>query len=816
MDATVTDRRTATRGDATELDIGVEGMTCASCVRRVENAVRKVPGVADVSVNLATEQARVTFNGKPDAAAAAQAVRDAGYGISEAVFDLNVTGMTCASCVNRVERALNQLPGVLKAEVNLATERARVSALRGSVTADRLASAVHEAGYEATPVGGERALSDETDLPAARSRRDLLRVLAAAALSAPLLAGMAGHLFGSHWMLPGWIQFALATPVQFLLGWRFYVAGWKAVRALAGNMDLLVALGTTAAWSLSVYELVTAPSGQDLALYFESSALVITFVLLGKWLEGRAKGQTASAIRALIGLRPDKARLRRGDTEVELPLAQVKVGDVVIVRPGERVPVDGQVQEGGGSVDESMLTGESLPVEKTVGDRVTGGSINADGLLVIETTAIGGETTLARIVRLVESAQASKAPIQRLVDRVSAIFVPVVLGIALVTLIGWWAHTGDVTTAILNAVAVMVIACPCALGLATPTAIMVGTGAAARHGILIKDAEALERAYAVTIVAFDKTGTLTEGRPKVTDLIPAQGVSEGELLQLAVTLQAGSEHPLAAAIGRLAEAKNVHAERATDFRALPGRGVSAKVEARTLLMGNRQLLEENGVPVTGYLAGPAPELEASGRTISWLAETMPEPRVLGLIAFGDAVKASAAAAVGQLHRQGLRTVMLTGDGQGAAHAAARSLGIDHVVAEVLPEGKADAIARLRSEGNVVAMVGDGVNDAPALAAADIGIAMATGTDVAMHTAGITLMRGDPALVAAAIDVSRRTCGKIRQGLFWAFAYNAVGVPLAALGLLSPVIAGAAMALSSVSVVTNALLLRGWKPQAERT
>ena len=816
MDAvTIEDRATAKAGSDVEVDIGIEGMTCASCVRRVEKALRKLPHVADVSVNLATERARVVVQGKPDMAALAGAVREAGYQVPEVAFDLNVRGMTCASCVNRVERALKRVPGVISAEVNLATERAHVTAVSGAVTLQQLVSAVEHAGYEASPVERPGASEDERDSAAMRSRRDLYQVVAAAVLSAPLLLSMAGHVSGPRWMLPGWVQFALATPVQFWLGWRFYVAGWKAVRALTGNMDLLVALGTSAAWGLSVYELLAAAPGREPALYFESSALIVTFILLGKWLEARAKGQTASAIRALTGLRPDKARVRRDGTEFEVPLAQVAVGDVVVVRPGERIPVDGRVIEGGGSVDESMLTGESLPVEKRPGAKVTGGSINADGLLAIETTAVGAETTLARIVRLVEGAQASKAPIQRLSDRVSAIFVRVVLAIALLTFIGWWAATGDVAAAILNAVAVMVIACPCALGLATPTAIMVGTGAAARHGILIKDAEALERAHAVTTVAFDKTGTLTEGRPEVTDVVPIEAASAAEILRLAAALQAGSEHPLAAAVRRRAGTDGVRPEPTEDFRALPGRGVSAEVAGRKLVMGNRRLLEENGLSVDGSLTQRAGELEESGRTVSWLAEMAPGARVLGVVAFGDAVKASARAAVEQLHRQGVRTVMLTGDGRGAARAAATSLGIDDVVAEVLPDGKADAVARLRGEGQVVAMVGDGINDAPALAAADVGIAMGTGTDVAMHTAGVTLMRGDPALVAGAIDVSRRTYRKIRQGLFWAFAYNVIGIPLAALGLLSPVIAGAAMALSSVSVVTNALLLRGWRPRLVR-
>ncbi|GAC1346957.1 MAG: copper-translocating P-type ATPase CopA1 [Acetobacteraceae bacterium] len=793
------------------IDIGIEGMTCASCVRRVEKALSGVPGVVDASVNLATERARLVLADTAGAGDVAEAVEHAGYAVSRAEIDLKIAGMTCASCVNRVERALKRVPGVVAVAVNLATERARVSVLAGAVGAEALAAAVGGAGYAAEAVAEPGQAPAEQTKTAARDRRELVHVVAAAALSAPLVAGMAADLLGLHWMLPGLGQFALASIVQFWLGWRFYVAGWRAARARSGNMDLLVALGTTAAWGLSVYGLLASGPGGAHTLYFESSALLITFVLFGKWLETKAKRQTASAITGLMALRPDTARVRRNGAEVEVPLAQIAVGDVVVVRPGERIPVDGTVVEGSGSVDESMLTGESLPVDKAPGHRVTGGSIGTDGLLAIATTAIGAETTLAKIVRLVEGAQASKAPIQRLVDRVSAVFVPVVLGIALVTVLAWWAATGDATGAMLNAVAVLVIACPCALGLATPTAIMVGTGVAARHGILIRDAEALERAHAVSVVAFDKTGTLTEGRPVVTDLLAMPDVAEDEVLRLSAALQAGSEHPLAQAVRARANAGAISPASAADFRALAGRGVAAQVDGRALVLGAYRLLEEHGL-VAGALAGPAAALEAQGRTVSWLAETAPVPKVLGLVAFGDTVKPTAAAAIGRLHRRGIRTVMLTGDRRGAAEAVARTLGIDEVVPEVLPGEKADAVARLRGAGQVVAMVGDGINDAPALAAADIGIAMATGTDVAMHTAGITLMRGDPALVGDAIDISGRTYRKIRLGLGWAFLYNVAGIPLAALGYLDPVIAGSAMALSSVSVVTNALLLRRWRPR----
>ena len=695
---------------------------------------------------------------------------------AESSVDLGIGGMTCASCVRRVEKVLARVPGVTSVAVNLATERAHV-VVAGGIDTAALVAAVSRAGFEA------RAEMAAAPADADRSR-EALHVAAAAALSLPLLAGMVGHPFGRGWMLPGWVQFALATPVQLWLGWRFYVAGWKAARALAGNMDLLVAIGTSAAWGLSTFLLIFGHPGAP--LYFESSALIVTFILLGKWLEGRAKRSTADAIRALMALRPDTARVRQDGAEREVPIAQLRCGDLLVVQPGERIPADGVLLEGGGSVDESMLTGESLPVDKEQGARITGGAINLDGLLIVRATAVGAETTLARIVRMVEAAQASKAPIQRLADRVSAVFVPVVLGLAVLTLLGWWLVAGDLPAAILNAVSVMVIACPCALGLATPTAILVGTGAAARHGILIKDAEALERAHAVTAVAFDKTGTLTEGRPVVTDIAGPE--ERGMLLRLAASLQQGSEHPLAHAVRTLAQAEGVAITAVTGFRALAGRGISGTLDGRGLALGNARLMQEKGIQ-TAPLAAEAARLEAAGRTVSWLAETGATPRLLGLVAFGDTAKHSAARAVAALHALGIRTVMLTGDSAGAARAMAGPLGIDTVEAEILPQDKAAAVTRLRAGGGIVAMVGDGINDAPALAAADIGIAMATGTDVAMETAGIALLRGDPALVADAIAISRRTYAKIRQGLFWAFAYNVVGIPLAMLGLLSPVVAG---------------------------
>ena len=720
-----------------------------------------------------------------------------------AAVELQIEGMTCASCVARVEKALQKVPGVVSASVNLATERATVAALP-AVAVSALEAAVAKAGYAAKDVQQVQPQAGKR-LPA------WWPVAVGAALTLPLVAPMLLRPFGLEWMPGGWLQLALATPVQFWLGWRFYRAGWKALRAGTGNMDLLVALGTSAAWGLSLY-LLLRQSGQGAPhLYFEASAAVITLVLLGKWLEGRAKRQTTDAIRALNALRPATARVRRDGAEAELPVAQVALGDVVVVRPGERLPVDGEVIEGRSHVDESLITGESAPVAKAPGDKVTGGAINGEGVLGVRTSAIGAETTLARIIRMVESAQAAKAPIQRLVDRVSAVFVPVVLGIGLVTLLGWAGATGDWERALINAVSVLVIACPCALGLATPTAIMAGTGVAARHGILIKDAQALEVAHAATIVAFDKTGTLTAGRPSLVALEPAAGVARDELLRLAAALQATSEHPLARAVMERALAEGIAVPEASDARALPGRGLEASVGGATFTLGSSRLLGERGLDA-GALAQQATRLESQGRTISWLvAGSGDSARLLGLLAFGDTIKASAQQAVERLHGLGVKTMLLTGDNRGSAAAVARELGIDEVRAEVLPGDKAAAVQALRDAGEVVAMVGDGINDAPALAAADVGIAMSSGTDVAMETAGITLMRGDPRLVADALDVSRRTYSKIRQNLGWAFAYNVLGIPLAALGLLSPVVAGAAMALSSVSVVTNALTLRRWRP-----
>ena len=819
-------------GRARQWSVPIEGMTCASCVGRVEKALAGVPGVSGVSVNIATERAQLDADASVQLDTIVDAVKRAGYEVTQGSLTLDVQGMTCASCVSRVEKALQRVPGVAKASVNLATQTATVGGV--GLEADALIAAISKAGYEAAPH------SDDMNQAARRSPglSEMSAVVICALLAVPLVVPMAAQALGTQVMLPISVQFVLSTLVQFVFGARFYTAAYKAVRAKAGNMDLLVALGTSAAYGLSVYEMVAHP-GDMSHLYFEASAVVITLVRFGKWLEMRAKHKTMAAIQALNALRPATARVRTGGEDRDTPVSQVRLGDLVIVRPGERMPVDGVILEGQSELDESLITGESLPVFKQIHDTVVTGSIVANGYLVVRTAAVGADTMLSQIVRLVESAQAEKAPIQRLVDKVSAIFVPVILGIALLTFIGWMLFNGNVEAAVLNAVAVLVIACPCALGLATPAAIMAGTGVAAQHGVLIKNAEALELAHRMSVVAFDKTGTLTEGKPSLA-VFEVDHVSRQAALQLAASIQQASEHPLARAIIAAAKAEGVSLRPVSDAQAMPGQGIRATVDQLELFIGSDRWLRERGAepslhssvdrnagsvaePATDSPADrvlePSPELRVaaeraleSGLTVSWLVETAPQSRVLALMAFGDAIKPSAGEAIRGLAAMGIKTVLLTGDNRHSAQRIATQLGIAEVHAEVLPEDKARVVSALRVGNAVVGMVGDGINDAPALAAADVGIAMSTGTDVAMHAAGLTLMRGDPKLIADAIDISRRTYAKIRQNLFWAFFYNLVGIPLAAFGLLSPMAAGAAMAFSSVSVISNALLLKTWRPK----
>ena len=755
-------------------------------------------------------------------------------------LDLGIGGMTCASCVTRVERVLKKVPGVDSASVNLATESARVQwrSLADSGGGEpemqaRLARAVRDAGYE--PRAPEDAETEATKPLWMGVSVDFWPILIGLVLCVPLVLPMLGDVFGQHWMLPAWMQFVLATPIQFGLGRVFYASAWHAVKGRSGNMELLVAIGTTAGWGLSTWLWLTAEPGGMVHVYFEGSAVVITLVLLGKWLEAQARRQTTSAIRALQSLRPDVAHLLpdgvRRTEETDVPVAELLPGDVVAVRPGERFPADGHIVQGQTQADESMLTGESMPVAKTVGDVVTGGSLNGEGAVQVSVQAVGTQSTLNRIIALVQDAQATKPPVQRLVDKVAAVFVPVVLLIALATLGGWWLWGAPMQVAVLNAVAVLVIACPCALGLATPAAIMAGTGVAARHGILIKDAQALEVAHKVDVVAFDKTGTLTLGQPALTQLMAAKGVDEYQALQLAASLQAHSEHPLGRAVVAAlalaqseAQAQPAPAPELINPTAVAGRGMQADwvLPPDTTLvvrMASLRWAEELGLNL-GDLAPSARNLQTEGATLAVLAVGN---RAMALLAFADTLKPNAVKALATLQLQGMQVMMISGDNRGAAEAMARKLGLNpdgnQVLAEVMPGDKAARVAELRHGGHTVCMVGDGVNDAPALAAADVGMAMSNpvtdghsgGSDVAMHAAGITLMRGDPLLVADALDISRRTVRKIRQNLFWAFAYNVAGIPLAALGYLNPMLAGAAMAFSSVTVVSNALLLKRWKP-----
>jgi Cu+-exporting ATPase len=709
-------------------------------------------------------------------------------------FAIGVTGMTCAACAGRIERVLKRVPGVAAANVNLATEIAQVDG-DGRVTPSAIEAAIAKAGYGTRPVDHSGVPEDPSKL-----KHELIAILLGAVLTLPLIAPMVADLAGGHLMLSAWWQLALATPVQVWLGAPFYQGAWKALRGGTANMDVLVALGTSAAFGLSLYLM----AGGGIHLYFESAAVIIVLVRLGKWLEARAKRRTLKALEALESLRPTEALVRRAGADVTVPVAALRVGDLLVVKPGARIAADGVVVEGRSSVDQSLLTGESRPVDVEAEDHVIGGAVNGDGLLLVRVTAVGAESMLSRIVRMVAEAQGAKAPIQRLVDQISAVFVPVVLVIAVLTVAGWLIAGHGWEPAILHAVAVLVIACPCALGLATPTAIMVGTGVGAKNGILIRDAVALETAGATTVMAFDKTGTLTVGKPKLTEMVT--DLPRDRALVLAAALQQGANHPLAHAV--IEAAAHLTAPLVSDLLTLPGRGVSGRVDGRALLLGNGRLMQEESVDVSA-LSAAAQALQGKGNSVSYLADAESK-RALAVVAFGDTPKPTVKQALSALRALGVRTLMLTGDNAAAARHLAAEIGLDDVRAELLPADKVAAVADLKQKGETVAMVGDGINDAPALAAADLGIAMATGTDVAIETAGIALMRGDPLLAPAAIDLARATKRKIVQNLVWAFLFNVLGIPLAAMGGLTPIVAGAAMALSSVTVVTNALSLNRWR------
>ncbi len=823
-------------------------MTCASCVRYVEEALSEVPGVESADVNLATERATVELD--PVAVPAsliAEALDDAGYGAVVDTVTLNVGGMTCASCVGYVEEALSEVPGVVSSTVNLATERATVHYLSGATGVDQLREAVDDAGYSIEGVVDDTAdeAADAERLARTREIRDLKRKVALAGSVGVVIMGLMYvplSVLGLTSFQLNLILWIMATPVQFWAGAQFYRSAWGALKHRTANMNTLVALGTSVAYGYSTVatffsslfdEVGSLHSqsvfGHSTGTYFDASAIIIALILLGRLLEARAKGRTSEAIRKLMGLRPRTALVVRHGQQVELPIEQVLVDDIVIVRPGERVPVDGDVIEGSSSLDESMLTGESMPVEKTAGAPVYAATVNGTGGLRFRATRVGADTMLSQVIRLVQEAQGSKAPIQRTADVVAAYFVPTVLTIALVTWVVWliWGPSPALTIAILNAVAVLVIACPCALGLATPTAIIVGTGKGAERGILIRNAEALERAHKVTTVVLDKTGTLTRGQPVVTDIVTSDGLGENEILRLAASAESASEHPLGQAIRRAAGDRGLPASEATQFQALPGHGVQANVEGKVVSLGNTGLLRQQGLALNG-LESTADSLTSQGKTTMWVTV---DGQVTGLLAVADTLKPESHEAVRSLQHLGLEVVMLTGDNRPTAQTVAREAGIDRVVAEVLPQDKAAEVKKLQDEGRVVAMVGDGINDAPALAQADVAIAMGTGTDLAMETSQITLMRGDLRGVPEAIALSRATIRTIRQNLFWAFFYNTALIPVAAgvlylafgasgvpmgplqyilgdFGFLNPVMAAAAMALSSVSVVTNSLRLRG--------
>jgi Cu+-exporting ATPase len=793
-----------------QISLPIEGMSCAACSTRVERTLAKIPGITQANVNLISGSAAVSFDSEQvSPIEIADAIKKTGFSVPSRSFDLAIEGMTCSACSTRLEKVLSKLDGVDGASVNLATSNARVSVTSGTLSVSDLIVAVERAGFTGRAIEtSSETLQQAARRAADRARLELIILIGAALFTLPFIVQM-----GLMWTqlqpstLPALWQFALATPVQFIAGARFYLPAWRALKAGAGNMDLLVVLGTSAAWGLSTYLVLFSPDSSD--YYFEASSSVITLVLLGRHLEDRAKQNTTTAIRSLVALRPQTARIIREGGEVEVPASLVAVGEVVVVRPGEHLPVDGIITDGDTQIDESLITGESLPVERSIGDTVTGGSINGSGMIRVKVTAVGAESVLNRIIRAVEEAQASKAPVQHLVDRISALFVPAVIVIAIgAYLYSFLLLSSSQAEAIISAVTVLVVACPCALGLATPTAIMVGTGVAAQWGILIRDAESLEQAHKTTTVIFDKTGTLTAGQPNVVTVHPLD-MEEDELLALTAAAQQGSEHPLARAVLNRVR-KTTPLAPLSDFSAIPGRGIRATVDNRQVVTGNQRLMAESGVEQAPLLE-QANALSSSGSTVIWVAV---DQRLKGIIAIDDVVRPTSKEAIAELNANGIETIMLTGDHQQSAASVADQLGAHDFIAEVLPEEKAAVVSNLMGKNRTVAMVGDGINDAPALATADVGLAMGSGTDVAMETAGITLMRSDPLLVIEAISISHATHNKIWQNLFWAFIYNLFMIPLAFFGAITPVIAGAAMALSSLSVVSNSLLLKRWKPSSK--
>ena len=798
-------------------------MSCAACATRIEKGLAKLDGVSAANVNLAMERATVEYDDQKLSPEQIESlVNRLGYGVisqpTENQIDLKITGMTCAACSARIEKKLNALPGVKSAHVNLGTERATVNYEPQAVKIADLIKTVDTLGYHA-----ERIVQMSPDQDQAEKEHEMsslrLLLLASILLSLPLVIAMFLSILKVHspaltFLHNQYFQLIIATPVQFIIGARFYKHSYTSLRSGSANMDVLIAMGTSAAYFYSLYNVFyqSVPAGMMKDLYFEASAIIITLILLGKYLEAVAKGKTSEAIRKLAQLQPRTARVIRQADEKDIPIEEVELGDLIVVRPGEKVPVDGKIVEGASALDESMLTGESLPIDKKAGDAVFGATINKFGTFRFEATRVGKDTALAQIIKMVEDAQGSKAPIQKIADQVAGVFVPVVLGIALVTFLAWF-FIGDagLNKALISAVAVLVIACPCALGLATPTAIMVGTGKGAENGILIKGGEHLEHAYKLNAIVLDKTGTITKGKPEVTDIISLNGLEQGEILRLAASAEQGSEHPLGVAIYEKGKESNKNLTSPTDFTALPGMGIQAVIDSQEIYLGTRKLMLENSIDVSA-VENQISALEDAGKTVMLMAL---EHQLAALIAVADTIKEGSREAIADLKAMGLDVYMITGDNRRTAQAIAGQAGIEHVLAEVLPEHKAEEVNKLKAQGKIVAMVGDGINDAPALATADIGIAMGTGTDVAMEAADVTLMRGDLRTIPAAIRLSRQTIRKIKQNLFWAFIYNIIGIPFAALGMLNPIIAGGAMAFSSVSVVTNSLSLRRYDPVQSR-
>ncbi|MGG3119173.1 heavy metal translocating P-type ATPase [Priestia megaterium] len=795
-----------------EATLQITGMTCAACSNRIEKGLKKIEGVKEANVNLALERSTIIFDpSKTSPQVFEEKIEKLGYGVVSEKAEFAITGMTCAACSTRIEKGLNKLEGVTKASVNLALETASVEYSPSQIAPQDITQRVEKLGY------GAKLKSEEKEEEQSYREKELSKQKGkfwfSLILSVPLLWAMVSHFtFTSfiplpHMLMNPWVQLALATPVQFVVGKQFYVGAFKALRNKSANMDVLVALGTSAAYFYSLYSSLKSlgSSAHTDQLYYETSAILITLILLGKLFEANAKGRSSEAIKKMMGLQAKTAVVVRDGAEVEIPVEEVQKGEVIFIKPGEKVPVDGEIIEGQSALDESMLTGESVPVDKNVGDKVIGATLNKNGFLKIKATNIGKETALAQIIKVVEEAQGSKAPIQRLADYISGIFVPIVVGIALLTFFVWyiWIAPGEFAPALEKLIAVLMIACPCALGLATPTSIMAGSGRAAEFGILFKGGEHLEATHKIDTILLDKTGTVTNGTPELTDVRIAQGYKENELLQLVASAERLSEHPLAQALVAGIKNKGIEIQDPLSFEAIPGYGVKATVQERELLVGTRKLMNQYKVNIDTALEEMT-NLEQEGKTAMLVAL---DGKYAGMLAVADTIKATSKEAVSRLKEMGLEVIMITGDNRQTAQAIAMQAGIEHVIAEVLPEGKAEEVKKLQQQGKKVAMVGDGINDAPALALADIGMAIGTGTDVAMEAADITLMRGDLMSIADAIEMSRKTISNIKQNLFWAMGYNTLGIPIAAVGLLAPWVAGAAMAFSSVSVVLNALRLQ---------